>query len=447
MNNYKGKKVLILGLGLNEGGVGAAKFFAKAGSRVRVTDLKDAKILKPSLERLFEFSEIEYVLENHRLWDIDWADLIIRNQSIKPGNEFLEYAKKQGKEILTDVGIFLEFVNPKQIIGVTGTKGKSTTASLIYEILKHPKGREDLLRRQVQDDVVLAGNIGRSVLDSLDKINSQTLVILELSSFQLEAFEEKKVSPHIGVLTNIYPDHLNYYKDMDEYIDAKKILAQYQTSEDFLFINSISKLINNPKFLKGLDGIIIKYSKKNLPKGFKPKLKGEHNLENYAAAFAVSKKINIPEEEILKAFEEFEGVEFRTQLIKEFEGIKIYNDSAATIPDAAISALKTFDNAILICGGMNKGLKYEEMANQIDRSVKSVYFLEGDATESLKLKIKSEKLKGTYSDLEELMREVKKEAKSGNVILFSPGATSFNLFQNEFDRGRKFNTAVERVFK
>src|SRR3989344_3887245 len=446
MKNYKDKKVLILGLGLNDGGVGAAKFFAKAGARVRVTDLKDAKVLKPSLEKLFEFSEIEYVLEGHRMGDIDWADLINRNQAIKPGNEFLEYAKKQGKEIQTDIGIFLEFVNPKQIIGVTGTKGKSTTASLIYEALKE----SSVIRRQSSDktNVILAGNIGKSVLDSLDKINPKTLVILEISSFQLEAFEDKKVSPYFAIITNIFPDHLNYYKDMDEYISAKRIIAKYQTEKDFLFINADSKTVNNPKFLKGFNGKIIKYSKKDLPKGFKPKLRGEHNLENFAAAFAVSKKFDIPKEKIIPAFEEFEGVEFWAQLIKIFNGVKIYNDSAATTPDAAISALKTFNNAILICGGMNKGLNYDQMAHQIDRSAKAVYFLEGDATDELRKFIKHRDiLRSNYDDLTKLLKDLRLEVKMGDTVLFSPGATSFNLFQNEFDRGRKFNEALERVFK
>ena len=421
-------KVLIFGLGLNQGGVGSAIFFAKQKDQVRVTDLKNKEVLKPSLDQLKNY-RIEYVLGKHQYEDIDWADLIIKNPAVKPDNLYIEYATKQGKRVTTDMGIFLQYVKPSQIIGVTGTKGKSTTASLIYETLAiHLRGEKMRLHL---GGVVLAGNIGKSVLDTIPWIDQNTLVVLEISSFQLEAFDQHQISPKYAVVTNITPDHLNYYKNMDEYVTAKKVIAKYQTKNDFLFIRKDSDFVSKAK--------IIRFSKDNLPKDFHPKLLGEHNLENIAAAYAVCKTLGIALQGLaLQALENFPGVEFRLQKVFDKDGIKIYNDTAATSPEAGIKALETFPGCILICGGMNKGIDYTEYAKAVSKFAKKVYFLEGDAMRAFEV--------NPYNNLEKLLRDVKKEAKEGDIILFSPAATSFNLFQNEFDRGRKFNTAVEKIF-
>ncbi|MBI2334703.1 UDP-N-acetylmuramoyl-L-alanine--D-glutamate ligase [Candidatus Daviesbacteria bacterium] len=416
-------KVLIFGLGLNQGGVGSAIFFAKQKDHVRVTDLKDKIALKPSLNQLKNYA-IEYTLGQHRYEDIDWADLIIKNPAVKPDNPYIQYALKKDKKVETDMGIFLQYVKPSQIIGVTGTKGKSTTASLIYKALKnaaHPGG------------VKLAGNIGKSVLEATPHIKPDSLVILELSSFQLEAFDNKKISPHWAVITNIYPDHLNYYKNMDEYIEAKKPIVKYQTKDDFLFMRK-----NDPFISKGKK---IYFSVDDLPKNFSPKIKGEHNLENLAAALAIVKQLGIQKKEALKIMKNFMGIPFRLELIKTWRRVKIYNDSAATNPEATIQALKTLPNCILICGGVNKNLPYQDLAKAIKKYAKKVFFLEGTATEKIR-QIKDK----TYSDLEKLLQDIKSIVKPGDTILFSPAAASFNLFQNEFDRGRKFNAAVEKVF-
>lgn len=453
---FKGKKVLILGLGINQGGVGSTKFFINAGAEVKVTDLKKEVDLTTSLKELGEFAGIEYTLGEHKFEDIDWADLIIKNPAIKPDNPYLLHALKANKHVEMDMGIFLQFVKSNQIIGITGTKGKSTTASLIYEILtngvklSHTWGELDIHRTE---NVVLAGNIGKSVLDIVPYLKDDSLVVLELSSFQIESFKTHRVSPHIVVITNIFPDHLNYYKTMDQYIQSKKDLAREQDLNDFLYLKKDDPIINAPEFLKDLEGQIVYFSPDNLPSDFSPKLQGEYNLWNMSAALAVCKNFDIDQDLAIKVCQDFNGVEFRLQLIKEINGIKIYNDSASTIPQSTVEALKSFPNCILICGGMNKNLQFDEMAKAINQYSKMVFFLDGTATDLIKNVIASEawqsnfnKIKGTYSDLEKLLTDVRKEAKSGDIILFSPGATSFNFFQNEFDRARKFNTAVEKIF-
>ena len=468
---FGNKKILILGLGLNQGGVGAAKFFVQNGARVKVTDLKDKLVLQPSIDKLKDFPNIEYVLGQHRYEDLDWADLIIRNPALKPDNPYLKYAKEKGKQVETDMGIFLQFIKQQQIIGVTGTKGKSTTASLIYEVLKD-SGK----------NVILAGNIGSSVLELIITMQKsiltplgwqaklkETLIILELSSFQLSAFGEHKVSPKWAVITNIFPDHLNYYSSIEAYIQDKRYIAQFQKENDFLFLKKGDEITSDPQFLQDLKGQINYFSASNLPKNFHPKLLGEHNLENMAAALAVSKTLfgSGTQVDVLRALENFARVEFRLQLIYDKNDIKIYNDSTSTMPESTRQAVTSLPNSILICGGMNKNLDYTDFAKAIDQNVKSVYFLEGDATDLIKKYLSEiassqtprndviasearqssqDKIKGTYSDLEKLLTDVKAVTKPGDIILFSPGATSFNLFQNEFDRARQFNAAVEKVF-
>jgi UDP-N-acetylmuramoylalanine--D-glutamate ligase len=439
---YSGKKVLILGLGVNQGGVGAAKFFSLSGCDVKVTDLKDENLLKNSLDELKKFPEITYTLGVHKKEDIDWADIVLRNPAIKPSNEFLKYAENKNKTILMDLNVFFEFVSPKQVIGVTGTKGKSTTASLIYEVLSscHSERSEESL------DVILAGNIGKSVFDVLPLIQNTSYLILELSSFQLQALESLKVSPHISVITNIFPDHLNYHSSMEEYAGIKKLIAKFQTPEDIVLLNKDDEVLNSADFHKDLKGKVIGFSKADIPDTFHPLLPGEHNKENFAAALSVARIFDIEILEALEKMEGFTGVEFRLQLIKELNGIKIYNDSAATNPGATIEALKSLPNSVLICGGMNKELFYLELAETIDQYAKRVYFIEGDATEEIKISMhETDKIMGTYNNLQELLTDVLEEAEEGDTILFSPGATSFNLFQNEFDRGRKFNAALEKV--
>lgn len=443
-NGYQNKKVLILGLGLNEGGVGSARFFAKHGADVLVTDVKTEEELKPSLEKLKEFKNIKYHLGSHKNEDIDWADLVIKNQAIKPSNPFYKYAVESGKKIETDIGIFLDSVNPENIIGITGTKGKSTTASLIYEVLKLHLGG-------VTKKVILSGNIGKSVLDSIDEIDNQTLIILEISSFQLESFDEKKVSPKYAVITNIYPDHLNYYGSMEEYIAAKKLIAKHQTKSDFLFINKEDEITSGKEFLNGLKSQIIFYSSSDLSKDFQPQIMGKGNLSNLSAAFAVSKVLGVDEFKSLQTLAQFKGVQFRMELIKDWNGVKIYNNTTATAPEPAIESLKTFPNCILIAGGMNKGLDYKKFAEAIDTYAKDVYFIAGDATDEIINYLKENassisKHHTLYKNFFDILHAIKPGLNKDDVILFSPGATSFNLFQNEFDRGRKFNQAVEEVF-
>jgi UDP-N-acetylmuramoylalanine--D-glutamate ligase len=200
--------------------------------------------------------------------------------------------------------------------------------------------------------------------------------------------------------------------------------------------------------LSDIHSQISRFSVEDLPEEFEPTLLGGHNLANYAAALKVVAHFKLTPEQALKSMNRFEGADFRLQLVKKIKGTKIYNDSASTMPDSTIKALEAIKSPILIVGGMDKGLPYEKLAHEIDRRVKAVYFIDGTATEKLRPLLQHRNIiRSIYTDLDLLLKDLKLEIKEGDTILFSPGATSFNFFQNEFDRGQKFNQAVERIFK
>jgi UDP-N-acetylmuramoylalanine--D-glutamate ligase len=232
--DFTGKKVVVMGLGTLGGGVGTARFFAKKGARVVVTDLKSREELKTSVEELSQYP-IEYILGNHREEDFIKADLIIKNPSVPSSSPFIELARKNNIRVEMAESLFMELSPTKNIIGVTGTRGKSTTSQMIYEIIK-TAGRK----------VVLGGNVkGIATLELLGAIDDSYYVVLELSSWMLEGFGWNKVSPWISVITNIYPDHLNRYKGMDEYINDKKNIYKFQKKDDILILNKDDKTSQN----------------------------------------------------------------------------------------------------------------------------------------------------------------------------------------------------------
>jgi UDP-N-acetylmuramoylalanine--D-glutamate ligase len=235
---------------------------------------------------------------------------------------------------------------------------------------------------------------------------------------------------------------------MDEYSAAKKVIGLFQKEDDLLFIQRDDSMVDTEDFLKGIKSQINRFSKDDLPEDFESKLIGDHNLANYAAALKVALQLNLSQDRSLAAMNQFEGADFRLQLVKKINGVKFYNDSASTMPDSTIRALESINSPILIAGGMDKGLPYNKLAHEIDRRVKAVYFIDGTATEKLKPLLQHRNIiRSIYTDLDLLLKDLKLEVKEGDTVLFSPGATSFNLFQNEFDRGRKFNEAIERNFR
>lgn len=429
LKNFKGKKVLIMGLGLLGGGVGAARFFAKTGSKVTVTDLRTKRELLPSIRKLKGF-KIKFTLGKHVKEDFENADFVIRNPDVLFDSPYLKYAKT-----VKMLESFFAKNYPGKIIGITGTRGKSTTASLIYHIL-----------RQAKFNVHLAGNINESyTLDLLDsRIKNNSIVVLELSSFQLHGFGEAKISPTISVITNIYPEHLNHYKNFKDYIDDKKNIFRYQSKNDLLILNKDDKYKN--EFKKEAKSKVLFFSKNDIPANWKLRLSGDHNRENVAAAIKVVKIFGIDELSIKKALANFKSLPYHLEEVKKINGVRIINDGISTSPEATIAALNCFKKPILLLGGNDKNLDFTNLGKVIDRKVKLVFLMQGTATKKIKKAIGRKNLiYGEFNILKDTIRASLNFAKQGDIILFSPAATSFNWYGNVYERCKDFENQVKKL--
>lgn len=430
---FKNKKILIMGLGLHGGGAGVVKFFYKQGAEILVTDLKTKEQLKESLKKLKNL-KIKYTLGSHSEADFLWADVVIKNPDVPNSSPFLEFAKSKNIPIETDLTLFFKY-SKAFIIGVTGTKGKSTTASLIFHILKSFYKR-----------VFLAGNIGVSPLELLPKIKEGDKVVLELSSFGLENLTQ---GPKIAVITNIMEDHLNRYANMTEYIQAKENIFKYQEKDNFLVLNKDDIL--SQKFAKDAKSKVAFFSSSPQIKLSNSKFFGKHNLYNISSAIKVAELLNVPSSKIEKAVDTFKGVASRQEFIKEFKGVKYFNDTTATMPEAVITAIDVFSaqfpkaRLIFICGGQNKGLSYKDLANKIIEKVDQLVMLPGTASDKIEVELKNYKNLHKISSMRNAVRKAKTLANRGDVVVLSPGAASFNIFKNEFDRGDQFKKFVKEL--
>ncbi|MBU2250381.1 UDP-N-acetylmuramoyl-L-alanine--D-glutamate ligase, partial [Patescibacteria group bacterium] len=344
--------------------------------------------------------------------------------------------KLKVKSCLTSpMQLFFEICPTKNIIGVTGTKGKGTTASLIYEILK-TAGKK----------VWLGGNIGVAPFDFFNKIKKTDWVVLELSSFQLE---DMTISPHISVITNFYSEHLapadpnnpNYHKSLKDYYSAKLNIIKWQKKEDKAIVNYKLRIANYELNTKCK---IIYFEKSEL----QSKLIGEHNKENIMAAVEVAKIIKIKQEVIKKAVANFKGLPHRIELVKNARGVKYYDDSFATMPDSTIIALKSFDQPIIILlGGADKGANFKQLAKEIKKKCKFVILLDGTATQRIKKELinsgfSKEKIK-TFSNINQAVKEAFKIAVANDIVLLSTACASFGMFKNYKERGDLFKQAVK----
>ena len=446
MENYndyfKGKKITIMGLGVLGRGVAYTKFLASQGAILTVTDLKTQDALKSSLKELAQFSNIKFVLGEHRLSDFQNRDMIIKSAGVPLDSPYITEARKNKIPIEMDASLFARCAPNVTIVGVTGTRGKSMTTMLIYEILK---ANEKLLKQKVY----VGGNVrGMSTLPLLSKVKQGDIVVLELDSWQLQGFGESKISPQISVFTSFMPDHMNYYKnDVKKYFADKANIFKYQKKGDMLIVRpDMKKLI--PKTTKST---LIVANKKTVA-GWSFVVPGEHQRENLACAVEVAKQFDIPMSKIKTAVKNFKGVEGRLQYVKTVKGVKIYNDNNATTPEATVAGLEALGNLkkkniILIAGGADKGLEITPLIKAIDKYCKAVVLLNGQNTTgtekllSQKLKVESCKVK----NLKESIKTATGVARRGDIILFSPAFASFGMFTNEYDRNDQFIKIIKKL--
>lgn len=456
---FKNKKITVFGLGLHGGGVGTVKFLVNSGAKVIVTDIKTKEQLGESLEKLKGLKNIQYVLGQHRPEDFTKVDMVIKTPPVPWTDKNVKLALAAGVPVEGDSSIFFKLCkNP--IIGVTGSKGKTTTATFIYEILK-----------SAGKNAIKVGIGQTSVPDKLSLLKKDSVVVFELSSWRLAALGRFHLSPQIAVFKNMLKDHLNYYKTMEAYVKDKKNIFLYQNPKDWLIVNEDDEIVrevskeaksqifrfsyepinesksvfidNDSIFLN--DGIDIT----KIVSVADIKIPGKHNLSNMMAAISACHVFGISIPEIKKAVLGLKGIPHRLEFVRDYLGMRFYNDTAATIPEATISALKSFEAPIiLIAGGTDKGLDYTDIGEKIANGVKNVILLKGNATENLLFKIKKNIPEGKEFDIKivDSMQEAVELAvgygEAGDVILLSPGTASFGLFLNEFDRGDKFREAV-----
>ena len=448
-----------MGLGLHGGGNGVIRFLADAGAKVTVTDLKSEKELSGSLEKLSNLKNIVFILNQHRPEDFSQTDLVIKNPAVPWTNKYIQLARKNNIPVEMDSSLFFKLCKNK-IIGVTGTRGKTTTASLIYEILRSA-GKNPLK--------VGIGQV--SVLDKLQELKNDSVVVFELSSWRLSALGRAKLSPEIAVLTNIFQDHLNYYANMDEYFQDKKYIFASQKKSDFCVLNWDDERLN--KLESQVNSQLIKFSKNKLEADSsiyisagviyanwnnkeekimelaEITLKGAHNLSNILASIGAAKALGISAESIRKGILAFRGLPHRLEFVRELDGVNYYNDTAATSPDGAISSLNSFtEKLVLLVGGSDKNLDMKDLAKAIKNKTDRVIFLEGIGTDKLIAELRNlgEMENFTVADsMEKAVALARDLAKAGDVVLLSPGTASFGLFVNEFDRGDKFKLAVNNL--
>ena len=451
----QGKKVAIIGIGVSN--IPLLDYFHSLNANVTVFDTKeenqiDTSILKKIKDYSFSFEGGKNYLDN-----LIGFDIIFRSPSCMPYTPQIEKEVKRGAILTSEIEMILKLA-PCKIIGVTGTEGKTTTTTLIYTIISKSGKR-----------CFLGGNMGKPIFTKIKDVNSDDIIVLELSSFQLVNMEQ---SPNISIVTNIYPDHLNVHKSYEEYREAKKNIFKHQNRDDIVVLNYDNEFTRD--FAKEAEGRVIffsskekledgyiydktdetiKYCKDNIRRHIIKKedikLKGVHNYENICAALAATSSI-VDIDTQIQAIKEFNGVEHRLEFVRELDGVKWYNDSIGTSPASTIAGLNSFnENIILLAGGSDKGLDYTEVGKVIAKNVRAL-LLTGPTSEKIENATKQalgEKKIDIYypSSMREAVNLAKQIANKGDVVLLSPASASFDLYKNFEDRGNQFKNLVNEL--
>ena len=452
--SIKGKKVAIIGLGVSNKPL--LEYLYNLGADITVFDNRNKdQIDKDILDKVNEYNLKTSLGENY-LKELVGFDIIFRSPSCRPDLPEIEAEVKKGAVLTSEIELVLK-LTPSKTVGITGSDGKTTTTSLIYEILKK------------KYKCFLGGNIGTPLFTKISEMRPEDIVVLELSSFQLLDMD---ISTNIAVVTNISPNHLNVHKDYKEYIDSKANIFSHQNENGILVVNHDNEITKN--FAKIANGRVIYFSRKEkLPNGVifdedtikicendlrrhvinrkNVKIRGMHNIENICAAVAATSTLVEPEAQA-EAIKEFSGVEHRLEFVRELDGVKWYNDSIASSPNRTIAGLNSYEEKIvLIAGGRDKHLDYEPIAKPIIEHVSTLIVM-GETAEKIKNAVVNE-LKNTNKNLniisvktlKDAVQEARNNAKKGEIVLFSPASTSFDMFKNFEERGKKFKEEVNKI--
>jgi UDP-N-acetylmuramoylalanine--D-glutamate ligase len=432
MIDLSGQRITVAGLGRFGGGIAVSKWLAQQGARVLVTDQAQSEALAESVQQLAGLP-IEFRLGEHREEDFTHCDLVVASPAVPPTSKFLQAARTAGVPITTEIRLFIERC-PARIVGVTGTKGKSTTTALLGLMLKS---------RHVTH---IGGNIGRSLLEDLPNIKPDHLVVLELSSFMLEYLAEAQWSPHIAVITLLAPDHLDRHGTFESYVRIKMNILRFQKPDDYAVLNENCSDLRT--FVDLTPAKVILFGLVNR-KPFDLKLPGRHNQLNAQAAFAAASIFEVNWDDAQDAIRDFCGLPHRLQLVHEHAGVRYINDSIATIPEAALAALESFPpkTVIQIVGGYDKHLPLAPLCAAVVERAKAVLCI-GQTGAALAQSINahtaydSPRLASAAlyecGDLATAMKVARQIASPGDTILLSPGCASYDQFQNFEQRGEIF---------
>jgi len=446
-----------MGLGSFGGGTAVVRFLAERGARVVVSDSRDENALAGSLEMIDDLPGIEFYFGKHDWSHFEHADLVVVNPAIPPADVFFRRFLREQKPLTTEMGLFWQ-LNPARVIGVTGSNGKSTTTALAHHLLERslPSGR-----------AWLGGNIGRSLLPHIDEITADDWVVLELSSFQLRMLDRIHARPHVAVVTNFTPNHLDWHETIEDYRKSKQSLLRWQTDQDYCILpagrefrqwpGAAQRVVTGSATEAAADRDTCIHSSGMTVDLTLPSmhLRGRHNRKNATSAFcAVWSALNIlagihaggrqadatPEID-LDAFATFEPLPHRLSLVTAGAGRSFYDDSIATTPESAIAALNSFDEPIvLLAGGSDKKIDLTDLAAAISEKAKAVALLGATGTELNRL------IAGNNPELDRFQSKSLRAAFQwavahsavGDVVLLSPGCASLDWFRNFKDRGDQF---------
>lgn len=428
-----GKNITVMGLGLLGRGIGDCAFLAQCGANVLVTDRKTEAELMDSVAQLKKYPNITFRLGEHHEEDFVHCDMVLKAAGVPRNSPYIAAARNAGVPVVMSTALFAKYARDKgvSIVGVTGTRGKSTVTQMIFHAIQLAGKR-----------VLLGGNVrGVSTLALLPTVLAGDIAVLELDSWQLQGFGDLGISPDVSIFTNLMPDHQNYYPDMETYFADKANIFKNQKEGDVLVCGK-----GIEEQIKAARPLVAPQVPPAISTDWKLHVVGEHNRENAALAAAALHALGLTDSEIQNGLESFTPVEGRLQLIGEIRGASVYNDNNATTPDATLAALHALDrgnkNIILIMGGADKGLDMSTLLYEVARTCKRVILLAGTGTDRVAPFMSDYSI---YDSMQSAVTEAVASASVGDCILFSPAFASFGIFKNEYDRNDQFMDCVRSL--
>ena len=451
-----GKKVLVMGLGRFGGGVDVVQYAARAGAHIVVTDKATPEKLGDSIEQLHGLPGIEYHLGRHDAEDFATADVVIANPAVPPDNEFLQIARRHGRAVTSQMGLFFQSC-PALIIGITGANGKSTTTTLTAHLLDRAQPPAS---RRTYEKVWLSGNIGdRPLLTILDQIGPRDLVVLEISSFQIEQLTEVGKAPNVALLTNLTPNHLDRYGTFEAYCAAKEGLFRFQVLDPaapaISIFNAEDEIARSwyRRYQQQRGRRCLTFSADDVSDEIRAAyaLPGRANQSNLAAAMAIAKCFGVSDPSIQSCLPDFKALPHRLELVGQANGVRWYNDSKATTPEGTMVALSAFRcPRILIAGGYDKHTPFTELGKRIAREAKAAILI-GQTAPQIADAIAAAPVSDSRADvrfvpsLAEAVELAHQLGVPGDVVLLSPACASYDMFENYQQRGHLFAELVRGI--